>query len=177
MTDRRVGKRQDRPPGLAPSGTAWGFGVMMLYWEAIPAFTLLALTPFAADFMALFIAALSCTVLSLFVLIPVIIGFKGRRYWGVVAYFCCGAIAAAMPPIALLTIGTALLLSIGHPPALIGLTFCFALPILIMAALWPRLLRALRLKYWQPWTEPREWESGDERTPGWFARVASGPRV
>ena len=29
------------------------------------------------------------------------------------------------------------------------------------------LLRMLRLRYWQPWTRPDEWEPGDEAPPRW----------
>ena len=75
------------------------------------------------------------------------IGFKSRRYWGVVAYFGIGAFSAVTLPLALLVVVGVLASTAGRWPADIYLTWFFAPPLLMMALFWPLLIRALRLRY------------------------------
>ena len=42
-----------------------------------------------------------------------------------------------------------------------------AIDLVILAPFAWFLLRALRLKYWQPGSLPAEWEPGDETPPAW----------
>ena len=155
--------KRDRPAGLAPKGTSWGMAIMMLYWGGAPMFTLLGLDPFGATPFGFADAAIICPLLSLLVLIPIAIGYKSQRYWGVVAYFWGGVAAAALLVAGIVVLGAALAYSRVHPVPMIGMTVIFGAALLLLAGFLPLLIRALRLRYWQPWTTPDEWEVGDER--------------
>ena len=60
-------------------------------------------------------------------------------------------------------LGGALVYSRFHPVPMIGMTVIFGEALLVLVPFLPLLIRALRLRYWQPWTTPREWEKGDEQ--------------
>ena len=166
----------DRPPGLAPKGTSWGLGIIMLYWEAVPMFTLLGLIPFTAPGFGFVYAAIICPPLSLLVLIPMVLGFKSRRHWGVTAYFWCGITAIALLAIGIVMLGATLLYSLAHPLPMIGMTAIFGGALLVLTMFLPLLIRALRLRYWQPWTTPEQWEVGNEQIPEWALNAVGRTR-
>ena len=101
------------------------------------------------------------------------LGFSGRRYWGVCAFFGLGALSLALMLVDAL-VGLSAPLGWAHRAHTDYVGFVYMgwvawLACLVMA--WP-LMRALRLHYWQPWTRPEQWEVGDERNARWTYRAA-----
>lgn len=171
-----MGNPLDRPPGLAPKGTSLGLALISVFAPAIPALTAMSVCPWlpgegdtdlAHGFACIGVWAVLC--------VPLILGFKSRRFWGVVLYFYVGAFCAIALPIALVILAI-LIAATTHnrPPTFFYMWFGFGL--IPMVPFWPFLIRALRLKYWQPWTRPEEWETGDERIAGWVFDAAGIPR-
>lgn len=170
MTER------DRPPGLAPRGSSAGFGIVMLYWIAVPALACMALMPFGRTVFVWLMPALLCPAVGLAVVLPMAIGFRSRRFWGVRLFFWGGVAAVALLGAALAVVGVALAASAVHPPPLVGLTWAVGALLLGLAALLPFPIRALRLRYWQPAADPSSWERGDERIPDRVVRALGGRR-
>ena len=91
-------------------------------------------------------------------------GPRSHAYWNVCYFFGVGAIMLAAYP-------TALGIGLAVPLGLIraadrDLVFANAVGLVFMAALapfWYLLLRALCLRYWQPWSRPEQWEIGNEQ--------------
>ncbi len=164
---------RDRPAGLAPKGTSWGFALGIVYAAFTPMLTAMCLSPWLKGGV---VTGLSIALIILpiwaVVAIPMIIGFKSRRYWGVWMYFCVGVFSAATLPLALILVGAMLILTAGHWPELVVLVWFYGAGLLVMALFWPMLIAGLRLRYWQPWTPADQWESGDERIAGWAYKAA-----
>ena len=177
MSDTAPFSARDRPPGLAPKGTSWGLALGVFYAAFVPMLTALCLSPWFAGgvITGLSIALLIVPVWAI-VAIPTIIGFKSRRYWGVVAFFCVGAFSAVALPLALAAVGLALVTTVGRWPPQVYLLEFYGPCLLVAGAFWPLLIRALRLRYWQPWTTPDQWETGDERIAGWVYKAAGASR-
>lgn len=101
-----------------------------------------------------------CLIMSL--------GLYRRRYWYIRYMFSTGALLL-LAFLAGASIGLAVLLRLvplQHP----DLHFISIINIIMWLVLAPfawLLLRMLRLRYWQPWTRPDEWEPGDETPPRW----------
>jgi hypothetical protein len=108
-------------------------------------------------------------LLSAMIYLPPLLGWAGwRSYWAIcwfwiggvillAAYLPCLAIAAAVP------LGWR---RIGVPDEKVLAYYALALVLLCLPACWG-LFRMLTLRYFQPWTRPDQWESGDYRAPGW----------
>ena len=79
-------------------------------------------------------------------------------------------------PLALAAVGVALVTTVGRWPPQVYLLEFYGPCLLVAGAFWPLLIRALRLRYWQPWTSPDQWETGDERIAGWVYKAAGAPR-
>lgn len=166
---------RNRPPGLAPKGSSWGLGLITTFAPGIPALTIMAASawlPGGVD--VAYPMALIPVGLWAIIAIPLIIGFKSRRYWGVVLFFWVGLFCAIALPIAVIGLSLLYLLTIHHQPPEYYYIYMGAL-LLLMVPFWPFLIRALRLKYWQPWTRPDEWEVGDERIADWVFVAAGLP--
>lgn len=170
-----MGHPLDRPPGLAPRGTSMGLGLITTFAPIIPASTAMALSPWFGDGDSGLPIALACVAVWGVIAIPLIIGFKFRRYWGVILYFYVGAFCVIALPVALTVLAIVLVVTVHHQPPTFFYMW-FGVLLLPMIPFWPFLLRALRLKYWQPWTRPDQWEVGDERIAGWVFDVAGVPR-
>ena len=95
------------------------------------------------------------------------LGLTYRRFWGTCLGWSQGLIiAVAYPP----ALAVAAPIPLGLVSADDDRRFLawYALGWLIAAVpLWFLLFRMLRLRYWQPWRRPAEWEPGDEPVPGW----------
>ena len=165
---------RNRPPGLAPRGSSWGLGLMSVFAPGIPALSAIALSPwlFSGDDTGLAVA-MAAVVAWLGIAVPLVIGFKLRRYWGVVIYFYVGVACAVALPLAVLAVA-GVVVALPRPAAFADAWF--GLGLVAMLPFWPRLVGALRLKYWQPWTRPDEWEAGDERIAGWVYDAAGTAR-
>lgn len=166
----------DRPPGLAPKGTSMGLALMSVFAPGIPAFTAMSVGPWLpGDGETGLALAFACIGVWAVICVPLILGFKLRRHWGVVLYFYVGAFCVVALPVALAILAI-LIVSTTHdrPPTFFYMWFGAGL--IPMVPFWPFLIRALRLKYWQPWTRPDEWETGDERIAGWVFDAAGVPR-
>lgn len=168
--------RLQRPPGYAPRGTSLGLlGCAALTLS--PFLTTTSLIPVLHDGLGLYLGAL---LPNLAICVPLVlamaIGLHGRQLWYVRFLFGWGATGLACYAVGLL-IALAVLFRLvpeAHPElrfaliiAMIGwlcFTFC---------AYW--VGRMLRLRYWQPWTRPEEWEPGDETPACWAPRPVSGP--
>ena len=146
----------------------------MLYWITVPALVCMALMPFGRTVFDFLFPAFACPVIGLAVMLPVIFGFRSRRYWGVVAFFWVGTAAIVLILLALATVATVLVTHLRTPPPLIGLTWGVGALVLVLSALLPFPLRALRLRYWQPGADPSHWENGDERIPDRVVRALGG---
>lgn len=170
-----TGVSRDRPPGIAPKGTSWGIGLMSVYAPGVPALTAMAVSPWlpggADTGLAVALAAVGVWAV---IAIPLIIGFKLRRYWGIVLYFYVGVFCVVALP-AVIVILAGLILATAHHRPTEFYDVWFGLGLVAMVPFWPRLIRALRLKYWQPWTRPDEWEAGGERIAGWVFDAAGVP--
>lgn len=175
MTDR-VQMRGDRPPGFAPNGSSAGLGIVMLYWITVPALTCMALMPFGRSIFDFLFPALASPVLGLAIILPMIVGFRSRRHWGVVFFFWGTVAAIAILALSLLTITIALVATLHAPPPLIGLTWSASVVLLLLSTLLPFPLRVLRLQYWRPEAEPSSWEHGDERISPRVVRALGGRR-
>jgi hypothetical protein len=167
---------RDRPPGLAPKGSSAALGIVMLYWNLLPALTCFALIPFGRDVFDWAAPMLLCPVLALLVMIPMSVGFRWRRYWGVVMFYWAAILSLGFLGVLLLVVAVALVKSRPAPPPLIGLTWIAGAIGLLLALLLPFVLRALRLRYWQPGAAPSEWEIGDEHINPRVVRALGGRR-
>ena len=172
---------RDRPAGLAPAGTTTTFTLGLLYPFFTLAFTLAALLPWLTDgteasFFAwidrICYATLAGAVLTVIVAVPYVLAYKARRYAAVWLFFLLGLISAVAVPAAVLLVAGLLIASWRHPPDLVVFAWLFGGFLLAMLATWPWLVRGLRLRYWQPWTTPDQWEVGNERVAGWAQTMA-----
>ena len=176
MSDARPSNPRDRPPGLAPKGTSWGFGLGVCYAFLAPTLAVLCLSVWMKGGVVSGLTfAMAFLPLYLVVMVVEVIGFKSRRYWGVWAYFCVGVFSAVALPVALVLVAAMLVLTLGHWPELVVLVWVYGAGLLVMALFWPLLIRGLRLRYWQPWTTPDQWETGDERMAGWAYAAGGAP--
>ena len=141
----------DRPEGVAPKGTSWGVGLGLTYAAFAPMLAIMCLSPWLPGGVVTGLSiAMPLGLVWMFAAIPVIIGFKSRRHWGVVAFFSICTFRA----VALIVLVAMLLATLGRWPHQIYLVWFYAPWLLLMALFWPLLIRTLRLKYWQPWTTP-----------------------
>lgn len=150
---------------------------MTVFAPGIPGFTAMAAAPwlFGGAESGLPIAG-SAVGLWMIVAIPLVFGMKSRRYWGVMLYFYTGLFCAISLPISLILLATLYLSTLHHQPPDYYFII-FGVGLVAMVPFWPLLVRALRLKYWQPWTRPNEWEVGDEWLADWVFDAAGVPRA
>ena len=163
----------DRPLGLAPKGTSWGVGLGLTYAAFAPMLAVMCLSPWLPGGVVTGLSiAMPLGLVWMFAAIPVIIGFKSRRHWGVVAFFSICTFSAIAVPAALVIVAGVLLATLGRWPAQVFLVWFYAPWLLVMTLFWPLLVRTLRLKYWQPWTTPDQWETTQERAASWVYKAA-----
>lgn len=171
-----TGTSLDRPSGLAPKGSSWGLGLISLYAPAVPGLLAMAIAPWLPggpeNGLPFALAGLAPWMVTA---VPLIIGFKSRRYWGVLLFFYVGVCCAVALPLSIVVLAGLILTNFQHPPDQFYDVW-FGVGLIAMLPFWPRLVRTLRLKYWQPWTNPSEWETGDERIANWVFDAAGAPR-
>ena len=168
---------RDRPPGLAPRGTAWGLGAIMIFCMVSPAaavFSAASWAPLSLD--ALLGSAFGSVFFSFLVVTPIAAGLQTRRFWVVCWYFGAGVLSLVVYGVAVLV---ALSGSLGSfpiiHPELIGVTWLGRAFLLACAPMLFALWRGLRLAYWRPWSPPQAWETGDERNARWAMKLANSP--
>lgn len=167
---------RDRPLGLAPKGTSWGLALLSVYAVGAPgaaATAVSSLLPIESELSG--VAILTSAALGVTLLFPTLIGMLSRRYWGVALYFSVLLFYALVVPISLVTCVASVVLSTRLHTRLYYYSWGGLIMILPQVALYPLLIRTLRLKYWQPWTRPEQWEIGDERTPAWAYLIGVRP--
>ena len=148
----------------------------MLYWLAVPALACMAMMPFGRTLFDFLLPALACPVLGLAVMLPLSLGFRSRRYWGVVAFFWATVVAIGLLALSILTVAISLTLSWQAPPALVGITWIAGAILLVLLLLVQFPLTILRLNYWRPNADPATWEVGNERVSGRVVRALGGRR-
>ena len=169
-------KHLQRPPGYAPRGTSLGL-VGCIALTLSPFMATLSLIPVLDDGAGVFLGTM---VPNLAFCVPLILvmtlGLHGRRLWYVRFLFGWGAAALACYSVGLL-LGLAVLFRLvpeAHPELRYTLIVtAIEWLFLTLCAYW--VLRMLRLRYWQPWTRPEQWEPGDETPPRWAPPPVFGP--
>ena len=168
---------RDRPPGLAPKGTIWGFAAIFLIAMLAPAGVVCLVSDTApVSFDVLDASMLLPVPFALVWVMPLAVGLSGRRFWAVCWYFCAGAICLGLTLIAAMIGAARMMRWIGTPHSQYeGMVYMGwgALAVCVVMC-WP-LIRALRLHYWQPWALPETWEAGDERNARWANRMVGLP--
>ena len=166
-----------RPPGYAPRGTSLGLvGCVMLTLSPFVATS--SLIPVLKNGVDLFLGTMLpnfaiCVPLAL----VIGLGLHKRRLWFIRFFFAWGATGLACYAAGLL-LGLAVLFRLipeAHPE------WRFALIVTFLGWLYSTLcaywvFRMLRLRYWQPWTNPDQWEPGDETPPRWAPPPVFPPR-
>ena len=165
-----------RPPGYAPRGTSLGLAGFILLSAGVPFGTLQSLVPVLAHGIDIWLnSALPVFGFSTALGIVIALGFHKRRYWFVCFWFIMSSLLLVGYIIGL-PIGLAVFLRLvpmRHPEYhILGVVNMIMWTVQAPFA-W-LLLRMLRLRYWQPWTNPESWEPGDE-TPRWPSSARDSP--
>ena len=165
---------RDRPPGRAPRGTAWGLGALVLMTPLAPSAAVLLSAEWLPLTLDGLLGAMFGAIVAAFPLLMVLaVGAGGRRLWGVYYFFCLGAACIGLTGVAALA-GVAALSGRVRPVHTDYVAFLYVGStawIACLAMCWP-LIRAMRLRYWQPWAPPETWEAGDERNARWTRALA-----
>ncbi len=168
--------RLQRPRGYAPRGTSLGLAGCsgLTLSPVLMATSLIPVLPSGEPVSD--VVVLSNLAICVPLVLAMALGLHRRRLWYIRFMFGWGATGLAGYAVGLL-LGLAVLFRLvpeAHPElrftlivAMIG-WLCFTL-----FAYW--VVRMLRLRYWQPWTRPEQWEPGDETPPRWAPRPVFGP--
>ncbi len=158
-----------RPTGYAPRSTSLGLAGYMMLSVGTPLLAIQSLIPVLANGLDVWLGSiLPVLAFAMSLMVIVILGLHKRRYWFINYLFYSGSVLLAAYPAGFL-LGVAVLLRLlplRHPDQLDGGMFNIALWLILAPFAW-LLLRMLRLRYWQPWTQPSQWEAGDEAPPSW----------
>ncbi|QYE33426.1 MULTISPECIES: hypothetical protein [Sphingosinicellaceae] len=125
--------------------------------------------PLLPDGVTVLIVAIPWIVGWTFLLLVVLVaGFRARRFWTICLFYYVGVTLLAAYA-AILAFALAVVLRLvpfqdagAYPAAVCGLVFAL---LQVPFAWWLR--RTLRLRYWQPDSQPDQWELGDETPPAW----------
>ena len=103
-------------------------------------------------------------------------GLRSHRYWVICLFFYFGmfllvAYALSLPFAASVLLGAFTL----RDPDLRSLSVVGGILLLGISPFAFFILRALRLRYWQPGSRPDQWEPGDEGPPAWAMSSARKP--
>ena len=160
---------RDRPLGYAPRGTSFGLVGWIGLAVGVPLGDMICAAPVIPGGFDLCLGSipyiLAFALVPMFVLIA---GLRSHRFWVTCLFFYFGAFllrayALSLLLAAVIMFGTFPVLQKGiHVMTLTGTIYLM----IQMPFAW-FLLRALRLKYWQPGSLPPEWEPGDETPPAW----------
>ena len=168
---------RDRPLGLAPRGSAWGLGAIATLCMVAPTAAVFS----AADWEPLSLdgllgSAFGSIVFSFVGFIPLAAGLQTRRFWGVCWYFAAGMLSAIVyiAAVVIALAGFLHIFTVAYPDR-IGLAWLGRLFILACTPMLLPLWRGLRLRYWQPWSPPGDWEGGDEHNARWASQLAGAP--
>ena len=175
MNDRT--KLINRPSGAAPVGTSKGILAYIILSAGVPFFIVESLIPVFTGGIDTWISSIiPVLAVALFLSAIVVGGLFRRRHWYVCYMFGSGCVLLAGYVVGVGLSVTVLLrlLPVVHPELLFGNAINIVMWLLLAPLAW-LLSRMLRLRYWQPWTAPGEWEPGDENSPRWGMSLARPP--
>jgi hypothetical protein len=158
-----------RPLAPAPWGTGGGFLSFVLLACLLPLATSMAIGEWSPRGADAWLDRIGWTyLLSAMIVLPPLVGWLWRRYWAI-CWFWIGSLILLSVYLPCLAIAAAVPLGwrrIGVPDEMVLADYALALALLGLPTCWG-LLRLLTLRYFQPWTRPDQWESGEYRPPRW----------
>ena len=163
----------NRPPGYAARGTSTGLLGLVGLLALIPTVTMISLFPVYTNGIDLMLAWLPYIVGNGLVFgLVLTLGLHKGRLWYIYFIFMSGCLLLVLYVMGFL-FGLAILfhlIPLQEPvlyPISYYIVFCWVAAGIL--AWWT--LRMIRLRYWQPWTTPEQWEPGDEAGPRWAQRM------
>ena len=161
--------RLDRPAGYFPRGTSLGLVGLIGLFVGVPFFGLECAAPFVVGGFDRWLASAPYVVgFGIVGSLATVFSMATHRYWSVCLFFyvSCASLLAYLLAM-LFALGAVGGLFTVRDPGL-GAMPVVGLSVLLGLGLgaWS-LLRALRLRYWQPGTTPEMWELQDETPPSW----------
>ena len=168
--------RLDRPGGDPPRGSRWGTVALLLLGVIVPMMGGLVVGVRRPGAITLASWLLLPFFGWVFLLVAAMTGMVKRWFWGVCLSWTLGVLVAA-------SYLAALTAAIDVPFGLVAANadrrflgwYAFGW-LLAASPLWFLLVRLLRLRFWQPWRRPDEWERGDEPPPAWALSVLNVTR-
>jgi hypothetical protein len=168
--------RPNRPATFAPKGTSLGLWTLIGLAVLLPMiFGFIAVAWGRAPLDAIVYLAGAGALLAFADCALIIFALRTHRWSGVLGIFGVGIIlllAYAADWAAALALPLGLMRPADGDS---GFLNGWAMGLLVLSALpvfW--LIRLMSLRYWQPWTRPEQWESGDEtRGPAWAGAVTN----
>ena len=159
---------RDRPKGYFPRGTSLGVVGLIALAAAVPLDVLIAVAPLTTGGDDRLVASLP--YLLAFGVLPgfvMVLGARSHKYWLICFFFYAGAaLLLAYAVAAMIALAGAAGAFPVRDPSLHAMSF---VGIVLLAVLSPFawfLLRALRLRYWQPGSPRDTWEVGNETPSG-----------
>ena len=158
-----------RPPGYAPKGTSAGLFSFAMLAAGVPFATIQSLVPVVSGGLDLWLGSILPTLgFAMTLVVIMALGMHKRHLWFVRFVFTAGSILLVG-----YILGVLLSLSVLanilpirsrelHFISFVNIVFWLAQALFVWL-----LVRMLRLRYWQPWTKPDVWETGDETSPSW----------
>ena len=162
-----------RPTGYAPRGSSLGFFGLMTLSGAVPLATMQSLLPVFKTAFDHWLDSIPFLFVCVTVFIIVcVLNLHKRRLWFIYLMFISGCLLLASYAIGV-TLALLILVRIiplQEPDLHFASYFnVFYWAVAGIFAWWT--LRMIRLRYWQPWTTPEQWEPGDEAGPRWAQRL------
>ncbi len=149
-----------RPPGNVPKNSIYGMVALGMLPGLIPFLVLQSLVPVLRNGLDVWLSSI-WPVLGLSAVASTIMaaGMFRRRTWYIRFVFAFGALLLAAF-VASFCLGLAILLGLvrRQAPDLSFMNVVNIIDWLVISPLAWLLLRTLRLRYWQPWTTPDQWE-------------------
>ncbi len=158
-----------RPPGYAPKGTSAGLFSFAMLAACIPFAITQSLVPVIRDGLDVWLGSILPTLaLAMVLVITMALGMHKRHLWFVRYIFfvsCTLLIGYALGLLLSIAVLTDIVPSRSrelHFVSVVNIIFWLVQTLFVWL-----LSRMLRLHYWQPWTQPDAWETGNERPPAW----------
>ncbi len=168
-------KRPDRsrPPGYAARGTSAGLLGLIGLSGLIPTVAIMSLFPVYTNGIDLLVASLPYIVgISFAFILIVALGLRKKQLWYVYFMFGSGCLLLVLYLLGFL-LGMMVLFRLIplQAPDLYVVSYYTGFWWLLNGILAWWSFRMIRLRYWQPWTTPEQWEIGNETGPSWAERL------